>query len=88
MIMQLFPAAFSAASAFVIAQALPIDSAVDKYGAMGLLAAVIFWMTTKLSKQLDELTKSIGSMPCTRVQELEKILTERESDKPDKGKGA
>jgi hypothetical protein len=81
--MQLFPAAFSAATAFVVGQALPVDNVVERYGAMGLLGAVVFWMTTRLSKQLDELAKSINGMPCTRVQELEKILTER--DKPKEG---
>jgi hypothetical protein len=54
---------------------------IEKYGAMGLLAILIWWITQSLSKRMEGLEGAVKGladvvqhMPCDRVRELEDVI--------------
>jgi len=83
--MHVIPPLVSLAGGFAVAEAVPLETVVEK-GSLGAVATVtLWWVLGKLSKQLDALDKSISNlgdqvrqMPCDRVKDLEAILSEKE----------
>ena len=68
--MTMMPAAFGLASFFVVAQATPLPD-FEKFGFGGLVGFLVWWMTQRLSKQIDgladvikKLHDSLSSKPC------------------------
>lgn len=82
-----FPVLYGLTSGLVLGQVLPFDGFAERWGSMGLLAVLIWWLTQQLSKQVDALRAEIRglalavrTMPCDRVAELEKLLKARVAD--------
>jgi hypothetical protein len=74
---QLIPPSFGFITSIIAAETIPVSDSFEKFGVSGLLGLLVWWITQRLSKQLDSLNqtiidlgKSIEKMPCDEVKRL------------------